>query len=114
MAILLGAARPRADIALFRRQQAVEKAWKGFLFWHDVPFWKTHNLRELSVACVVVDGSLRSVAERAAKELAPFVRVFRSPGEPEAPSLADAEAVLTWARTVGEAVLACLPEEVHL
>jgi HEPN domain-containing protein len=48
--ILLGADRPRPDTALFHCQQAAEKAWKAFLFWNDVPFRKTHNLRELGEA----------------------------------------------------------------
>ena len=49
-AILLGSSRPRPDTALFHCQQAVEKVWKALLFWHDVPFRKTHNLRELGEA----------------------------------------------------------------
>ena len=49
--ILLGADRPRPDTALFHCQQAAEKAWKAFLFWSDVPFRQTHNLRELGEAC---------------------------------------------------------------
>jgi hypothetical protein len=33
--------------ALFHCQQAVEKALKGLLAWHDEPFRKTHDLAEL-------------------------------------------------------------------
>jgi HEPN domain-containing protein len=39
----------RAD-AVFHAQQAAEKALKGFLAWHDVPFRKTHNIGELGKA----------------------------------------------------------------
>src|SRR5215510_11380672 len=63
--ILLGADRPRPDTALFHCQQAAEKAWKAFLFWGDMPFRKTHNLRELGEACARLDRSLASLAERA-------------------------------------------------
>lgn len=49
---------PLLGNALFHSQQAAEKAWKAFLFWHDVPFRKTHNLRELGEACVALDSSL--------------------------------------------------------
>ena len=38
---------PLLSDALFHCQQAVEKALKGFLTWHDEPFRKTHNLVEL-------------------------------------------------------------------
>jgi len=33
-----------ADAALFHVQQAAEKAWKAYLFWHNVPVRKTHDL----------------------------------------------------------------------
>lgn len=35
---------PLLEDALFHCQQAVEKAMKGFLAWHDQPFGKTHSL----------------------------------------------------------------------
>lgn len=110
--ILLSAARPRADTALFHCQQAVEKAWKGFLVWHDVPFRKTHNLRELGEACTAVDGSLVPLAERA-EDLTQFAWIFRYPGEREEPSREEAEAALALAREVYEAILARLPPEVR-
>jgi HEPN domain-containing protein len=108
-AILLGAARPRPDTALFHCQQAAEKA---FLFWHDVPSRKTHNLWELGEACVALDSSLQPLAERA-EDLTQFAWLFRYPGEPEEPALEEAEAALALARAVYDAVLARLPEEVR-
>jgi len=110
--ILLGADRPRPDTALFHCQQAAEKAWKAFLFWSDVPFRKTHNLRELGEACARVDGSLASLAEWA-EDLTQFAWIFRYPGEPEEPSGEEAEAALAMARKVYEAVLSRLPTEVR-
>lgn len=42
------AARPAApEDAVFHCQQAVEKALKAFLVWHDEPFQKTHDLGKL-------------------------------------------------------------------
>lgn len=110
--ILLVAARPKPGTALFLCQQAVEKAWKGFLFWNDTPFRKTHNLRELGEACVRRDGSLAALAERA-EDLTPFAWVFRYPGERAEPEREEAEAALALAREVYEAVLSRLPEEVR-
>jgi len=40
----LKASLPFLEDALFHCQQAVEKALKGFLTWHDRPFEKTHDL----------------------------------------------------------------------
>jgi HEPN domain-containing protein len=111
-AILLEAPEPRPDSAVFHCQQAVEKSWKAFLVWHDVPFRKTHDLRELGESCVALDGSLRDIAEQA-EQLTPFAWVFRYPGEPEEPSLDEAQEALAAARRAYEAVLARLPEEVR-
>ena len=108
--ILLAAARPRRDTALFHCQQAVEKAWKAFLFWNDTPFRKTHNLRELGEACVRLDASLATLEERA-EDLTQFAWVFRYPGEPVQPEPEEADAALALAREVSEAVLSRLPQE---
>jgi HEPN domain-containing protein len=110
--ILLASDRPRADTALFHCQQASEKAWKSFLFWHDVPFRKTHNLRELGGACAVLDPSLASVSQRA-EDLTQFAWVFRYPGDEEEPSREEAAEALALARDVYDAILARLPADVR-
>lgn len=110
--ILLGSARPRPDTALFHCQQAVEKAWNALLFWHDVPFRKTHNLRELGDACARLDQALTPLAQRA-QDLTQFSWVFRYPGETEAPPLPEAEAALALASEVYAAILDRLPEDVR-
>jgi len=110
--ILLSAPRPRPDIALFHCQQVAEKAWKAFLFWHDVPTRRTHDLRELGETASGMDGSLGSLARRA-EDLTPFAWMFRYPGELEEPARREAEEALKLAREVYESVLARLPEEAH-
>lgn len=106
--LLLEAARPRPDAALFHCQQAVEKGWKAYLFWHDVVFRKTHDLRKLGQACADVDGTLAMLAERA-EDLTQFAWLFRYPGEPEEPSREEAKDALALAREVYDAVLVRLP-----
>lgn len=64
-AILIDSTPPHPDTALFHSQQAAEKAWKAFLFWHDVPFRRTHDLRELGRACARLDQSLTTIAAQA-------------------------------------------------
>jgi HEPN domain-containing protein len=59
------AARLLSDV-VFHTQQVAEKAFKGFLAWHDVPFRKTQNLEELGRACVRIDATLGPIVERAA------------------------------------------------
>lgn len=110
--VLLKADPPRTDTAIFHCQQAAEKALKAFLFWHDVLFRKTHNLRELGAACLQIDNSWMDLLEQA-EGLTQFAWVFRYPGEPEAPSQAETEDALMVARAVYDAVLDRLPESVR-
>jgi HEPN domain-containing protein len=97
--------------ATFHCQQAVEKLFKGFLMWHGVPFRKTHSLEELGEQCLDLDAALRDQVDRAVP-LTEYAWKFRYPGEPEEPSLEEAEEALQIAQEVYEAILARLPEEV--
>ena len=106
--VLLTADPPRVDTSLFHCQQAAEKSWKALLFWRDVPFRKTHDLRQLGEACVGLDGSLAALAGRA-EDLTPFAWLFRYPGDAGVP----AREALVVAREVYEAVLGRLPAEVR-
>ena len=80
----LGAARMLLDgypdVALFHCQQAVEKALKAFLVWHDVPFRKSHDLREIGQQCVQIDPTMETLA-RTAAPLAVFAWRTRYPDE---------------------------------
>lgn len=80
--ILLGAASPRPDSALFHCQQAVEK----------------------------LDPSLAPLTLQA-EDLTQFAWVFRYPGEPELPSPGEAKDALKLARAAFEAILGRLPKE---
>ncbi|MGI8744142.1 MAG: HEPN domain-containing protein [Bryobacteraceae bacterium] len=51
--------------SLFHCQQSAEKWLKAFLTWHQVPFRKTHELRELGFACGQIDASLAGLLEPA-------------------------------------------------
>ncbi len=57
----LAASPPLPEDALFHCQQAVEKALKAFLTFHDRPFRKTHNLEEIGEACLQIDPTLKAV-----------------------------------------------------
>lgn len=75
--------------ALFHCQQAVEKALKAFLTFHQKPFRKTHDLGELTPDCLAIDASLRSVFA----QIQPFSKYawrFRYPGVPYEPDVAEA------------------------
>ncbi|MGH2709536.1 MAG: HEPN domain-containing protein [Actinomycetota bacterium] len=97
---------------VFHAQQAAEKSFKGFLAWHDVPLRKTHDLGAIGSVCVKIDGSLRQVVDRAV-HLTPYAWKFRYPGEPGAPTGAEAEAAVATAQEVYETILALLPREVR-
>lgn len=98
--------------AAFHAQQAVEKAFKGFLVWHERPFRKTHNLVELGEACAAIDPPLEPLLRRAAP-LTEYAWRFRYPGTPGDPTEEEAYETLGLAREVYEAILALLPEEVR-
>ena len=109
----LTAAPPFTADAVFHAQQAAEKAMKGFLAWHDVPFRKTHDLAEIGHQCAGLDPSLESLLMRAAS-LTQYAWKFRYPGEPEEPSREEAECSIALARRVYEAIVALLRQEFDL
>ncbi len=108
----LTAPSPFTEHAVFHAQQAAEKALKGFLVWHGVPFRKTHSLEELGAQCEAVDGGLRPAIDKAVP-LTKYASEYRYPGEPETPPLEEATAALALAREVYDAVVARLPEQVR-
>jgi HEPN domain-containing protein len=109
-AIDLAADPPVLDDLVFHCQQAVEKAMKSLLTWHDEPFGKTHNLEPLGEACLRLDSTLRPLVDRAVP-LTEYAWKSRYPGEYEGATLDEAERALVIAREMFEAVLARLPED---
>jgi len=107
----LAASPPLLEDVVFHAQQATEKAFKGFLLWHNVPFRKTHSLEELGEQCLELDPTLSALVDRAVP-LTEYAWRFRYPGEPEEPSLEEAEEALAIAQEVFEAILRRLPPEV--
>lgn len=97
---------------VFHCQQLAEKALKAFLAWHDEPFRKTHNLLEIGQQCVALDVTLDELVQRAAR-LTEYAWKFRYPGEPEGPSVVEAQEALALAREVYAAILSRLPEEIQ-
>lgn len=90
----LAASPPAPEDALFHRQQAIEKALKGFLAWHAEPFPKTHDLGRL--------GSLIEYTR------CPWLTWH--PGGPVEPALDEALDALRPARKLAEALPARLPD----
>jgi HEPN domain-containing protein len=109
---LLKAAKPLTGGAVFHCQQAAEKAFKGFLAWHDVPFRKTHELEEIGEACIKLDATFKEIVDRATP-LTEYAWKFRYPGEPDQPSKKEAKEALAVATEVLEEVVKRLPKEVR-
>jgi HEPN domain-containing protein len=76
----MGVTPPEAEDALFHCQQAMEKALKAFLTWHDVRFQKTHDLDVLVSQCSEIDETFRTWLTFA-NEMTKFAWAFRYPGE---------------------------------
>ena len=104
----LSASPPLSGDALFHCQQAVEKALKGFLTFHDRPFRKTHDLDELASECERLDDSLMGLLDRA-RDLTPFAWRFRYPGDDQSPPAEEIEDVLVLARQVVESIVSRIP-----
>ena len=75
--------------ALFHCQQAVEKALMAFLTFHDRTFRKTHELGDLSLECLTIDGSLLS-AVALAEGITQYAWRFRYPEVPYEPDSTEA------------------------
>jgi len=103
---------PLAFDVSFHAQQTCEKALKAFLAWHDRPFRKTHNLEEIGEVCLAIDASLRSIIDRAAP-LSEYAWRFRYPGDANDPTPDEAEAAMSIARAVFQAVIDRLPADVR-
>jgi HEPN domain-containing protein len=99
---------PLLEDLLFHCQQAAEKALKGFLVWHSKPFRKTHSLEELGEACLAIDASLRGCIDPAVP-LTQYAWEFRYPGDPEEPTLDEAEEALAVAKNVLAALSSRIP-----
>jgi HEPN domain-containing protein len=106
----LAASPPILEDVVFHCQQAAEKAIKGFLTFHQEPFGKTHDLRELAKAYLCIDTTLTPLLEQAVP-LTWYAWKFRYPGSPEEPTLEETQEALAVARELVAAVLSRLPDE---
>jgi len=96
--------------ACFHSQQAVEKALKAFLVYHDVEFPWTHQIGFLLELCAKQDDTFDRFVTTAVP-LTEYAVRFRYPFSGPPPSLEQARAALDTARQVFQFVLDRLPEE---
>jgi HEPN domain-containing protein len=89
--------------ALFHCQQAAEKAIKSFLAFHQRPFRKTHELRELISECLTIDGSLQATLGQA-ETLSKYAWRFRYPGALYEPDAAEAGEAYSRAEAIVRAI----------
>ena len=110
--ILIAADPPDPEGALFHCQQSAEKALKGFLTWHDVPFRRTHELDELGQQCVALDQTLGSLVEQA-DSLTKYASMFRYPGAGYEPGVGETRSMHLLAKGIVDAILTRLPKQVR-
>ena len=110
--LLLAADPPLLGEVAFHCQQAAEKAMKGYLSWHDIPFGKTHDLAAIGGLCVGHDASLEPLCRRA-ERLSVYAWVFRYPGDPGEPTREEAESAFQLAQEICGALLPRLPAELR-
>ena len=103
---------PYLDTGVYHCQQAVEKALKAFLTYHDILFEKTHDLTELLELSVTVEAAF-DLWREVAIELTPYAVQFRYPGDVLEPERSEAERALQHAQAFVGFILRLLPEEVR-
>jgi len=101
---------PYLDTAVYHCQQAVEKALKAFLTYHNIEFEKTHDLIELVEACGAVEPAFESW-RWIAEELTPYAVQFRYPTDVLEPKWNEAEDALEHARSFTDFISGLLPEK---
>jgi HEPN domain-containing protein len=101
---VLTAAPPFVGSSLYHSEQAVEKALKGFLTWHQVSFL-TDDLEQLRSLCSQVDEELRA-AIKEVDRLTEYGWRFRYPNDLVDPELDEATETLRFAARVVSVVLA--------
>ena len=89
--------------SVFHSQQCAEKSEKALLALHNVPFRKTHDLRELGNQCAILEPSLTALLSEAAN-LTDYAIVFRYLDAPREPDVSEAEAALAMARMLYDEV----------
>ena len=108
-AVDLAVSPPIVGDALFHCQQAVEKAIKALLTWHDSPFRKTHDLVSLGGQAVEPDPSLEDLLREAAP-LTEYAWKYRYPGEFVEPPPDRVTPILALAKEVVEAIATRIDE----
>ena len=104
----LAAEPPVTEDAVFHCQQAVEKALKEFLVWHDVPFPRTHDLGRLGSLAIQPDSTMETLVDRVV-DLSKYAWMFRYPGDPVAPSVDEAKEVLSRAAMLVNEICVRIP-----
>jgi len=101
---VLTATPPFIGSSLFHSEQAVEKAIKGFLTWHEKIF-RTDDLEQLKQLCVEADASTAEVLA-GVEQLTEYAFRFRYPNDLEEPDFDQATETLRFAARLVGAVLA--------
>ncbi len=107
--VLIAHPEPLCDTAAFHCQQAVEKALKAFLVYHNVPFAKVHDLRVLCRMCQSIDRAFEAFCDKP-DALSRYAVRFRYPGTLD-PTVEDVRHALTIVTEMWNLVLDHLPPE---
>ncbi len=99
------------DVAAYHAQQAVEKALKGFLVWHDTPFRKTHNLVELLRQCQSINQDIPDFSEPA-RLITTYALQSRYPDLQAEPDPEAVDMFVDTAAKIHREILNRLPDEV--
>lgn len=102
---------PYFDTAIYHCQQAVEKAVKGWLVFHDQSFTKTHDLRLLMAQALELEPKFKKWLD-IAEQVSPYATAYRYPGEILEPSADEFNKTFQSAIKFYDFVCSILPPEV--
>lgn len=102
---------PYLDTAIYHCQQTAEKAIKGWLLYHDIPFEKTHDLRLLVTMASEIEPRFTTWFD-VAEQVSPYAIAYRYPGEVLEPTEDEFFQAFNAARDFYEFVCSNLPAEI--
>lgn len=103
---------PLLDTAAYHCQQAVEKALKGYLLFHDIRFEKSHDIVVFILQATDVDPSFSDFMDTA-RLLTSLAVEYRYPGDYVEPEAEEFQEAYEAARTLYSFVLDKLPVAAH-
>jgi HEPN domain-containing protein len=102
---------PATDAICFHAQQCVEKYLKAYLVFHQQFFRKTHDIKEITNLCKVIDQDFDFLFEIKANEMTIYATELRYADDFVMPSIEETQEAIVIAEKVKDFVLEKVKDE---